>query len=122
MSYLVTIKNLDKENAEDVTVEMDVHSVVPLLGYIIKRATTAAKTVVEEAPARATRVPKKNADTTPAASAPRKGRGLSDTQTKIIEDLIIEGKMKPAEIAEQAEVKPPVVYVIKMRLKKEGRI
>lgn len=52
----------------------------------------------------------------------RSRTSLSETQTRMIESLIIQGNLKPAEIAEQAEVKVPIVYVIKMRLKKEGKI
>lgn len=66
--------------------------------------------------------PRKKKAAPEAGDASRRRAHYSETQINMVRDLIKEGKMKPAEIAEEAEVKPPFVYLMKAKMKQEGAI
>lgn len=105
----------------DVVIPLE--NLLAVLALVDKATSTKAKQ--PEPAARATRGPKKADDAAPAGTGKRGGRksAVSDTVVKMVEDMLIEGKMKPGAIAKEAELKSPaLVYVIKSRLKKEGRI
>lgn len=143
MGYQCTLSVIDDDGRKIVDVSLSSEETIQALSHLIAPRTEEQGLEESSTP----RVEKKGGRKCSVCSRPghtvvtcRKGKGLhpmnkeprldselmqhaarQHPHTKAIEDMLIEGMGVPA-IMEKVEVSAPTIYVIKSRLKKEGRL